>query len=170
MPEVIKEIQELLIDEMQERYAKCMGGRDAPTDLSMQEIVEQMGREEFLEALMSGASIRRCKNCGRPFAAYRRGECYCNRIAKDDRTCKEVGAAEARKNDPVNDALDKARRLHLYRKAKAGKTKAARKRYMEWDMFARECADRCRNGEIDLEEMKTLIGREYTKDKNERRL
>ena len=158
-------IKELIIDEMKDRYEWCTRGRDAPKDLSMQEVAEQMGRKNFLDALMAGDSIRVCRNCGRPFAAHSRIECYCNREVRPGRTCKDVGAAATRKSDPVNDALDRARRLHLYRKAAAGNTKMACKAYKEWETFAIACANRCRSGEIDIEEMKALIGREYLKDK-----
>lgn len=54
---------------------------------------------EFMQIMKQGGQVKLCKNCGRYFILpdNRKRE-YCNRIFKDGKTCKEIGAATAYKS------------------------------------------------------------------------
>lgn len=158
------DIRKAIIEEMESRYARCMGVRGSPSEEDMQEAAEQIGESAFVDALMRGDSIKRCRNCGKLFVAKNSRECYCNRPVSGNRTCKDVGANAARKSDPINNVMDKARRLHLYRQSAAGKTEGACKRYRTWERFALKCERECRSGDISIDRLQELIGRNYTDD------
>lgn len=63
----------------------------------------------FLEMLYSAEQnmhISRCKNCGKYYSSANAGADYCDRIYKDDKTCKWVGAKKSyTKNLMADDAL-----------------------------------------------------------------
>ena len=57
------------------------------------ESFEEMLFFEFSEMLKRGAGTKKCKLCGKYFAIFdNRKREYCDRIYKDDKTCREIGA------------------------------------------------------------------------------
>lgn len=73
-------------------------------------------------------------------------------------------ASKTRGSDPVTDAMDKAHRLHLWRKNKNGKNEEACQNFEKRVIYAKELEQKCRNGELHIDDFKKLIGREYEYD------
>jgi len=159
------DIKKLLFSEMEKRYAALSEGQGNKPALNMQEAADLLGDKELLNALMNNRHIKRCKNCGKLFATKSKRERYCNRPFEGGKTCKEVGSANARSEDPVTKIMDAARRLHLYRRKASGKDKEAQRKYEEWLDFALIQEKRCRAGEISEDKLKELIGRSYAPDR-----
>ena len=78
---------------------------------------------EMLYAAEQNMHISRCKNCGKYYSSANAGADYCDRIYKDDKTCKWVGAKKSyTKNLMADDALvlyEKIYQALQYRKRKA---------------------------------------------------
>lgn len=135
-------------------------------EYSLNALSEAVGKDALIEGLLAGKRIHKCKCCGKPLITSGRGsECYCNRLFDGRRTCKEAGPALERKKDPVTREMDRARKLHLQRRAKAGKTTKACGLYDEWLSFALKKESACRSGRITIEELRLFIGADYVKDK-----
>ena len=134
-------------------------------EYSIESLSSVIGNDILIDALLSGKRIKKCKCCGMPFVTNGKGrECYCNRSYDGRRTCKDVGPALSRNSDPVTKEMDRARRLHLWRRSRNGKTEAACRRYEEWLSFAQEKENACRIGTLSLDELRRLIGPEYRND------
>lgn len=55
--------------------------------------------------------IKQCENCGKYFMPSKRSdEIYCNRIFRDQKTCKQIGYEEKEKKDPFKSLYTKARK------------------------------------------------------------
>ena len=102
--------------------------------------------------------IKQCRYCGKPFIAKDKRMLYCSK------NCKNTGAAEKRREDPINREMDHARRVHLYRRSVQGKTRAAMKAYDEWLEFAKKAEESCRKGEISIAKLTESIGVDYKED------
>lgn len=131
---------------------------------SLQDLSDAMGEENLIYALFNEQYIRKCKCCGRLFVARRLKECYCNELYDGKHTCKDVGPSLTRNQDEITVVMDKARRLHLWRRSRSGKTESAQRKYEEWLEFAKTKEEACRKGEITVDELRNVIGTGYTKD------
>lgn len=152
--------------ELHKRY-KELSSTEIQAEYSLEEMADAVGGRELAAALFYGRHIRKCKCCGKPLITNGVGnECYCNRPYAGGRTCKEVGPMRERNKDLVTKEMDRARRLHLWRRSKSGKTAEACKRYAEWLQFALACEKRCREGEISITKLREEIGIEYLADKD----
>ena len=152
--------------ELHKRY-KELSSTEIQAEYSLEEMADAVGGSELAAALFSGKRIRKCKCCGRPFITSGVGnECYCDRLYEGGRTCKEFGPVKTRNKDVITREMDKARRLHLWRRARAGKTDEACTKYKEWLLYAQANEKRCRNGEMTIEELKDTIGTGYLADKD----
>lgn len=118
------------------------------------------------------ASTRNCENCGKPFIpSVRSDEIYCNRIFKNDRTCKQVGYENKINSDEVMKSYRNA-----YKSKNAFKNRIIRKKAMiqalrdassenikseiefkEWVCEAKNKMKQCQNGVITLEEFKEWL-------------
>lgn len=153
-----------LKNEIRRRYEDSVSP-EIRKDYSVNDLSESLGEEALVDALLSGKTIRKCKCCGLPLITSGKGkECYCNRLYDGKRTCKEVGPGISRNSDPITKAMDRARRLHLWRRARNGKTTTACREYDRWVSFALEVESRCREGSISVDELGALIGAGYKED------
>lgn len=158
-------LTESIENEIKRRY-EDLANEDVLAEYSFEKITAAVGNEDLIKGLLSSMRIVKCKCCGKPLLTTGRGrECYCNRLFDGKRTCKEVGPTLARRSDPITREMDRSRRLHLWRRSKAGKTPDACSRYSKWLSFALENEKRCRNGEITIDQLRDLIGAGYGEDK-----
>lgn len=68
------------------------------------ESLEEMLFFEFSEMLKQGLGSKKCKLCGKYFATFdNRKREYCDRIYKDDKTCREIGAILVYESKMVDD-------------------------------------------------------------------
>lgn len=149
--------------EINRRYTLC-ADEEIRKGYSLQDLSDAMGEENLIYALFNELYIRKCKCCGRIFVARRQKECYCNELYDGKRTCKDVGPSLTRNQDEITVVMDKARRLHLWRRYRLGKTESAKRKYSDWLEFAKVKEEACRKGEISVEALKEFVGAGYTKD------
>ena len=106
--------------------------------------------------------IKICKNCGKYFIPENRNSSiYCNRIYKDNKTCKEIGA-----NIAYNEKLKKDEVNALYRKTLSAKKMLANrnpdipmylKKYEKWKAEANQFKQDIKSGIKTQEEFKKWI-------------
>lgn len=106
--------------------------------------------------------IKICKNCGKYFIPENRNSSiYCNRIYKDKKTCKEIGA-----NIAYNEKLKKDEVNALYRKTLSAKKMLANRnpdipmyleKYEKWKTEANQFKQDLKNGNKTEEEFKLWI-------------
>lgn len=156
-------------NEIRKRF-EALASEELRADYSLEDISALFGEDATANALFTGKRIIKCKCCGQPFITnYVGKECYCNRIYDGKRTCKEIGASVTRNRDPITKEMDIARRVHLRRRSKAGKTKDACQKYSEWMRFAQAKEKECREGRISIDEFKAAVGPAYKEDRENRR-
>ena len=146
-----------------EKESESLIDRDLSSSLTLIEIADEVGENEFADAILEKHSIKKCKYCGRPFIAKNKKRLFCS---KD---CQRTGLRKERERDPITKEMDHARRVHLYRRSSSGKTKKAMKAYDKWLSFAKEAERSCRDGEISVEAFAMMIGTEYKDDWPSRR-
>ena len=106
--------------------------------------------------------IKICKNCGKYFIPENRNSSiYCNRIYKDNKTCKEIGA-----NIAYNEKLKKDEVNALYRKTLSAKKMLANRnsdipmyleKYEKWKAEANQFKQDIKSGTKTQEEFKEWI-------------
>lgn len=159
----MSELNHAFMNEIEERYSDLLSD-EVRADYSINQLSAIIGEKDLVSALINGRHIRKCKYCGKPFVAKRINEFYCNRKVDGKRTCKDVGPSLVRKKDPVTCELDRARRLHLWRRSAAGKDDVACRKFEEWLSFALDMESLCREGKCSFVEFRDSIGTAYTAD------
>lgn len=112
------------------------------------------------ECLKREIRMRRCKNCGRLFAATGHGGTeYCDRPADDKgRTCKEVGAFRVwEKSKSTDEAFKVFRREYKKRFAWIKAGRITRDEFYAWSERAREKREECDEQKITLEEFEAWL-------------
>lgn len=127
---------------------------------------------EFMHIMKHGGQIKLCKNCGKYFILpdNRKRE-YCNRIFKDSKTCKEIGAAAVYKNTLGNNEspLKIAQREYnkMYSRMSRSLDKPSSKqsdkdlseeKFKEWGKIYSAAKKDYKAGKISGEEMLRLLG------------
>jgi len=113
---------------------------------------------EFTEMLKQGLQIKKCGLCGRYFILQSKHEAeFCDRIYRDNRTCKQVGAKKVFNErvaaDPVLYEYQRIYKRYFARGSMPFKKHPGSKFYnisfSEWSRIAYEMRQKYRNGEID---------------------
>lgn len=107
---------------------------------------------EFVELIKSNKQIKKCNNCSKYFIVRgRKDSLYCDRIYKDSKTCKEIGAIsiyrEKTKDDELFKEYHKAYKRN-YARIKSKKISSAD--FSKWGEMAREFRDDVLNGTLTL--------------------
>ena len=115
-----------------------------------------------LHFIENNIPIKICKNCGKYFIPENRNSSiYCNRIYKDKKTCKEIGA-----NIAYNEKLKKDEVNALYRKTLSAKKMLANRnpdipmyleKYEKWKAEANQFKQDIKSGIKTQEEFKQWI-------------
>jgi|GEM_PF-2989427 len=105
---------------------------------------------------LSGTVYNTCKNCGKYFvvSGHKNTE-YCDRIVdENNRTCRDVGAIvkyRSKKNDdPIFQVFNRA---YNTKNARIRYGKITHDEFKVWSKNARKMRDKCKNGEISLEDL-----------------
>lgn len=98
---------------------------------------------EFVNLSSNNIPFKKCKNCGKVFIpAKRSDEIYCDRIYRNDKTCKQIGYEEKAKADPFMQAYTKARKTqHARIRYNSHIENYKEKHYEPW----REAAEKARD-------------------------
>lgn len=100
-----------------------IGGKPIIADVYTIDSLKDLIFLEMLYAAEQNMHISRCKNCGKYYSSANAGADYCDRIYKDDKTCKWVGAKKSyTKNLMADEALvlyEKIYQSLQYKKRKA---------------------------------------------------
>lgn len=115
---------------------------------------------EMLYAVEQNIYISKCKNCGKYYASANAGADYCDRIFRDDKTCKWVGARKTYvSNLKSDDALvlyEKIYQSLQYKKRKAD-TKIKEKDIFSALTMLRKHRENYKKGKISAEEFINII-------------
>lgn len=162
----MSDIRRAFATELEARYKRCIQNDIELKNFSAEQLSEELGNDAFISAVIEGKYIKRCKLCGRPFVTSYMKASYCDRSFDATHTCKDVGARITREKDPIKKEFDKARRVHLRRRASAVKRGLpdAEQKYSNWLEYALEQEEMCRAGEVTLEEFSICVGRNFEGD------
>ena len=162
----MSDIRRAFAAELKARYRACIRYDDELNNTSAEQISDELGSDTFISAVLEGKYIKRCKLCGRPFVTSYMKTPYCDRPYDDKHSYRDVGPRITRESDPLIKFFDKARRVHLRRRASAVKRGLpdAEQKYSDWLEYALEREEMCRAGEVTLEEFSICVGRNYEED------
>jgi hypothetical protein len=99
---------------------------------------------ELIKLIESGKLIKRCEHCNRLFFPKDRSEKYCDRLAENEKTCKDVGYIRKVENDELLKAYNTSYKTRHAEKQRKTRNKSAStiKKYNEtlelWREKARE--------------------------------
>lgn len=107
----------------------------------------------------SDITIKRCRHCGRLFIADRLSVEYCQRIAKGEtEPCDIVGPKKSFSRLMDEDQLLKTyNRVYKTRYARVKRGAMSEEDFSKWKTEARQMLDRCRAGELPVEEYDTWM-------------
>lgn len=99
---------------------------------------------DFYSMQSKNIYIKQCENCGLYFIPSKRSdEIYCDRIFKNDKTCKEVGYVEKEKKDPIKNLYTTARKTqHARIRYNSHIPDYKNKHFEPWKKAAEEARDR----------------------------
>ncbi len=107
---------------------------------------------EFVNLSSNNIPFKKCNNCGKVFIpAKRSDEIYCDRINRNNKTCKQIGYEEKVKLDPFMQAYTKARKTqHARIRYNSHIENYKEKHYEPWKESAEKARDSFKeNNDID---------------------
>lgn len=157
-------VDEKLDDEESKTHIIDLAKKIQDKDIKVKEVYElssceEQIRFELLKVIQNNFIIKKCSNCGEFFIPDKTDQIYCTNLYKDtEKTCKEVGALNKRKEKVQNNAIlgeyqreyKRMYGLH-YNHAKEFKEK----KFKEWSVKARELKKQYKDDE--LEEFKVEL-------------
>jgi hypothetical protein len=106
---------------------------------------------EFLNIIMSGTSIKKCRYCGNYFVPQGRSDTvFCDRIAKgESKPCSMIGSLKLHKAEKAGNPIHEAH-LKAYRRmnSKARTRRITQSEFLAWSDEARVKRDACLNGQL----------------------
>lgn len=101
---------------------------------------------EICQLLQNNIHIKKCQNCNKYFLPGKRtDEIYCDRIFKNNKTCKQLGYEEKVKNDPFKQLYTTARKTqHARIRYHSHDAKYKEKHYEPWKAAAEKARDEYR--------------------------
>ena len=107
---------------------------------------------DLINCISKGIKIKQCENCHNFFIPKKRSdEIYCDRILKNNKTCKQIGYEEKAKSDPFMQAYTKARKTqHARIRYNSHIENYKEKHYEPWKKSAEKARDSFKeNNDID---------------------
>ncbi len=103
--------------------------------------------------------IRNCENCNRFFVPTSRSdEIYCDRIFKNNKTCKQIGYNRKVENDPYLKAYRKAYKTkNAYKLRNINNSPGIEERFSKWVAEAKKKLEEARTGRITIGEFNTWL-------------
>ena len=124
--------------------------------------ISEILANSLLYMIKTNTIVRICANCGKLFIPRNRSdEIYCDNVFRNGRTCKQIGG-ELKAN--TDEAFREYRKIYKTQNARKQRYKQGNRGiknidnlFERWSRLASETLRRCQNGEITIEDMKSLI-------------
>lgn len=113
---------------------------------------------DILKIIERKININICKNCGKYFIPRKRSnEKYCNNIYRNGKTCKELSYEFKIDNDDAEKIYRNAYKTQNAKKQRNSHIKDIEKRFKNWCNIAKKEKEKCKSGQISIEELKKWI-------------